>query len=122
MNLFHDFLYFRLYLGMALTSLRQRKRRADVVKKCTQKLMEPKPCYSGLTRALTTYDVQSDGPLFLNTMSAKRNWSLLSYKKEKNTKKTWRLFKNSSLIRHHVRSVFAEHSMKTQPLQPLFIG
>ena len=44
---------------MALTSLRQRKRKADVVKKCTQKLMEPKPCFGGLTRALTTYDVHN---------------------------------------------------------------
>ena len=42
---------------------------------------------------------------FLNLMSKKNNWNLLSYSNQKDVKRSWRHFKNSLLIIEHFRKM-----------------
>ena len=93
-----------LQIGLILALLKQRKRNnMEVLKKNIRELMEPRPQITPLFKAMSSTDISSHGVLFSNMLGSKCNWKMLSYSKNKNAKKNWRLFKNSALIAHHAR-------------------
>merc|ERR1712141_98868 len=88
----------------SLVSSKQRK--PKYVRKNLQELMEPKPHYDDLNEGLSNLAVSSDMPIFLNTVFTKKNWKVFPYSSKKDVKKELRMFKNSLLMRTHVRNAF----------------
>ena len=73
------------------------------VKNHIQEIMEPQSNYSKLAITFKRFSDDSDTPDFLNCISTKSKWNLLTYSSDTVAKKHWRYFKNSSLITSYVR-------------------
>ena len=98
-----EFLY-GLHMQMALVSFKQRKHK--YVRENLKMLMEPKPNFMKLNNGQKQLLISLDLPVFLNIVTSKGIWKKFPYSSKKNVKKEWRIFKNSSLISHHVRKAF----------------